>query len=145
VSLELQYVIPGVESYVAQLHQDLIRASLVPEAVRFEVVTIPDPSPPSPPDLPTDTYEETVFLTMPDGTDEPTVDALVAAFVPRQKYDPTTKLARTARVREIARLKADYDEVLRMGRGLTDFDDAIECLTFLVETLIRRDRAAGLY
>lgn len=141
MSVDLSYDATNIDQN--QLHDELIRASLIPDLVTAgeDIATSPNPS--GGDDLVTIT--PLVLLSFPDGTVEASVDAVVAAHQPMARYDTTEQLARIARVREIARLKADYDEVLRMGEALTDFPSAIACLRKLVETLIRRDRATGLY
>ena len=143
MSVALTYVVPGVD--LSQLHDELVRASLVPELVQFEVVTVPDPSPPSPPDLPTDTYEETVFLTMPDGTVEGDVDAVVAAHVPMTRYDPATVLAEREVALRTNRRRADYARlIVQYQEAIGDPDLLLAAAIQSVKVLQARDRDAGL-
>jgi hypothetical protein len=133
---------------LAQLHQELLAAGLAPERVegeRVEVVT-PDPDPDQGDVV---TYEDRITLTMPDGVDEPATDAVVAAHVPMERYDPTTKLAELARTREASRLRADYDRLAVLFLAVADSGDPVAAIQTATEALIgvlkRRDRAAGLY
>ena len=143
MSVDLTYVVPGVD--LSQLHDELLRASLVPELVQFEVVTVPDPSPPDPPLGAVDTYEDTVYLTMPDGTIEGDVDAVVAAHVPMTRYDATTVLAAREETLRTNRRRADY------ARLLVQYKEAVGDPVLLqaaaeqsVKVLQARDRDAGL-
>lgn len=78
----------------AQLYDELLRASLTPEAVNVQA------------DTPT-----IVILTMPDGTDEAAVDAVIATHVPQEKYDPDELLARRAVIREENRNRGRLDRL----------------------------------
>jgi hypothetical protein len=143
MSVTYTYVIPGVDA--SQLHQELIRASLIPELVQFEVVTVPDPSPPGPPLGAVDTYEDTVYLTFPDGTVEADVDTVVAAHVPKVRYDTTTRKAQLAAMRESTRLRAEYVRLQDEVDDVLEFTGLRVWLTHLLEVLARRDRTSGLY
>ena len=152
MSVDLEYTPAAVD--LAQLHQELLRASLTPEAVRSGLVEVADPPPAGPPDLQTYQYVLTVFLTMPDGTVEGDVDTVVAAHVPMERYDPTTKMADLARTREAARLRADYERLLVLYRAVGAAAAVVnphlaalleEATVATIEVLKRRDRAAGLY
>jgi hypothetical protein len=71
VSAVLTYTVPGHD--LSQLHDELIAAGLPPERVQGA--------------------GDDVVLTLPDGTAEPAVAAVVAAHVPQARYDPATRLA----------------------------------------------------
>jgi hypothetical protein len=61
---------------LSQLHDELLAAALVPERVEG--------------------LGDDLVLTMPDGTVEADVDAVVAAHVARARYDPATRRAEVA-------------------------------------------------
>jgi hypothetical protein len=133
MSVVLTYSVPGRD--LSQLHDELLRAAalLTPPADADntpELVQGDDPD---------------VILTMPDGVDEPAIDALVAAHVPMARYDATAQLARVAAVREAARLLSDYDRLQKEMDAIVTLDDAKAVSRRLIEVLKRRDRAAGIY
>lgn len=70
---------PQAGKDVGQLHDQLLRAGLVPERVHSDGTDI--------------------VLTFPDGTVEAEVDAVVAAHVPMVRYDPATRLREVAALR----------------------------------------------
>jgi hypothetical protein len=76
MSLVLTYVVPGND--LSQLHDELLAAGLTPERVEG--------------------LGDEITLTFPDGQAQGPVDAVVAAHVPRVRYDPAALLARRAPV-----------------------------------------------
>jgi hypothetical protein len=76
VSLLLEYTPAALD--LSQLHDELLGAALPPERVAASA------------------DGATAYLTMPDGTSEPAVAAVVAAHVPRVRYDPAALLAQRA-------------------------------------------------
>ena len=136
---------PGDAVDGAQLHDELARASIAAaDEIRVEVGELVTDE-----GLETETRVMTAWVTVPDATDEGDVDAVVAAHVPMERYDPTTRLAALARTREAARLRADYDRLAVLFLAVADSGDpaaAIQTATVaLIGVLKRRDRAAGLY
>lgn len=67
---------------LSQLHDELRRAGITPEAVQADLAA-PD----------------AITLTVPDGVPAAAVDAVVAAHVPMTRYDATTRLAAVAVLR----------------------------------------------
>lgn len=118
MSLSLEYTPTAFD--LSQLHDELVRAGLVPEAVRSAVVTVLDPPPAGPPDLQTEHYVLTVFLTMPDGTAEADVDAVVAAHVPQARYDPATRRGEVAAAGAQQRRRALLRGTREAVRGAAD-------------------------
>lgn len=93
-------------------------------------------------------------LVMPDGTVAAAVDAVVAAHVPMERYDPAAKAAQLARTREAARLRADYERLLVLYRAVAAATQSVnptmaalleEATVATIEVLKRRDRAAGIW
>jgi hypothetical protein len=134
MSLDLVYTPATFD--LGQLHEELLRASLNPELIT--------------------TSEDglDVLLSFPDETVEADVDAVVAAHVPRERYDSETKLAEVAQTREKARLRADYDRLIVLYEEVAALaapvDSALaaklrEATVATVEVLKRRDRVAGIY
>lgn len=125
MSIELDYTPATFD--LGQLHDELLRASLTPE-----LVTILEDG-------------TTVHLVFPDETVEADVDAVVAAHVPRVRYDSAAKLAEAASLREAALLRAELLESQRAVEAAVDLAALKTATGGLIEVLMRRDRAAGMY
>lgn len=88
MSLVLTYTLTND---LSQLHDEILRAGITPELVQGD--------------------GDDITLTLPDGTDEPTVDGLIAAHVPQARYDPPTRL------REVAALRRDAGRAALRARA----------------------------
>jgi hypothetical protein len=131
MSVALQY--PGAGVDLSQLHDELIRVALTPEYIgQGDLVTDEG--------LPTETRVDTVFLTMPDGTSEAAVDAIVAAHQPQARYDPATLLReRTPLLRE-NRHRAAWRRLEAQAAGATTLEALRLAVVALVQEQAARDR-----
>lgn len=91
------------------------------------------------PDLVLDVGDD-VFLTMPDGTDEAAVAAIVAAHVPQTRYDPATKLAELAPLLRDNRRRGDFRRVREALAG-SAVADVRRALLLLTDALEREDES----
>ena len=143
MSLDLEYTPAAVD--LAQLADELLRASLTPESVRSEVVVVPDAPPAGPPDLQTYQNILTVYLSFPDGTVEADVDAVVAAHVPKTRYDAATVLAERETTLRTNRRRADYARLLVQYKAAVGDPVLLQAAAEQsVKVLQARDRDAGL-
>ena len=134
MSLDLTYTPAAFD--LAQLHQELLRASLTPLSVMASEDGLD------------------VLLSFPDETVEADVDAVVAAHVPMVRYDSEAMLAEVQQTREKARLRADYERLIVLYEEVAALaapvDSALaaklrEATVATIEVLKRRDRVAGIY
>lgn len=135
MSLALEYIVPGND--LAQLHDELLAAGLVPEQIRGETVYTENP--------PASGFfdaDETVFLTMPDGTVEADVDTVVAAHVPLVRYDPATFLEARATSLLLNRKRADYSRLLKRADAAADVAAVKVVLRDVIEALQAQEIAA---
>jgi hypothetical protein len=131
VSLSLTYPAAGID--VNQLHDELLRAGLIPEYVGQGDVVADEGTP-------EETRTPTVFLTMPDGTVEGDVDAVVAAHVPQARYAPPALLAARAPLLRESRRRADLTRLRRATAGATTVD-ALRAATAGVLDFLEREGA----
>ena len=99
---------------LSQLHDELLRASLTPERVETSADGLD------------------VRLTLPDGTVEAEVDAVVAAHVPQARYDPPTRQAEVGAALAAQRRRA----LFRRTRGAVQRADDVAALRAAVLGLI---------
>lgn len=133
MSVALTYSTPN---HLEQLANELARASVVTESIQGPTGN-PDEDPTVDPDG--------ITITVDDAADFTAVDAVVAAHIPKTRYDLATRLAAQTALREANRLRADYQRLEREGQEVFDLDGVRLWLSHIIAVLERRDRANGLY